>query len=58
MGKARYCFVLHIVLELRVSIDGEAGYGAVLHTVLGNDEIRLKMGGVLASRTFDHFYIK
>ena len=42
MGKARYCLVLHIVLELLVSIDGEAGYCAVLHTVLGNDEIRLK----------------
>ena len=25
---------------------------------LENDEIRLKMGGVLASRLFDHFYIK
>ena len=25
---------------------------------LENDEIRFKMGGVLASRIFDHFYIK
>ena len=57
-GESKILFVLHIVLELWVSVDGEEGNCAVLHTVLGKDEIRFKMGGVLASRLFDHFYIK
>ena len=55
MGKARYCLSSTLYLNYEFRSMGKREIVLSFTLYLENDEIRLKMGGVLASRLFDHF---